>query len=189
MTAAMAVGEVTAALAAWRAGGAGSEEALARLVYADLRRRAARLLARERPDHTLQPTALVHEAYLRLLGQAPVDWQGRTHFFAFAARLMRQVLTDHARRRGAEKRGGGAVTVSLDAAGEVAAEAVDFAALDEALGELAGFDPRGAQVVELRFFGGLTVDETAVVLACSPATVHRLWQVARAWLFQRLAAR
>jgi RNA polymerase sigma factor (TIGR02999 family) len=182
-------GRVTELLRGWRQGDRAAEADLLPLVYGELRARAARALGRERPDHTLQPTALVHEAYLKLVGQEPVDWQDRTHFFAIAARLMRQILIDHARRHGSAKRGGGRRLVPLEVAGEVAAGApeVDLEALDEALVNLARLDREAAEVVELRYFGGLTVEETAQALGCSPSTVVRQWRAARAWLWGELA--
>jgi RNA polymerase sigma factor (TIGR02999 family) len=181
-------GKVTELLRAWRQGDRAAEADLLPLVYGELRARAARALGRERSDHTLQPTALVHEAYLRLVGQEQVDWQDRAHFFAIAAKLMRQILIDHARRHGSAKRGGGREPVSLEVVGEVAgqAPAADLLALDEALTRLARFDPAAAQVVELRYFGGLTVEETAGALGRSASTVVRQWRAARAWLWDEL---
>ena len=180
---------MTELLRAWRQGDRAAEADLLPLVYAELRARAARALGRERLDHTLQPTALVHEAYLRLVGQEQADWQDRTHFFAIAAKLMRQILTDHARRHGSAKRGGGRRPAPLAAAGEVAApEAPDFEALDEALARLGRFDSEAVRIVELRYFGGLTVEETAQALGCSPSTVVRQWRAARAWLWGELGA-
>jgi RNA polymerase sigma factor (TIGR02999 family) len=183
---------VTAALRAWRDGDDDAEDALLRLVYPELHRRAARLLARERPDHTLQPTALIGELYLRLVDQRVADWNDRAHFFAIAARLMRRVILDHARRHGAGKRGGGRRHVSLEQAGEIAVgsanDLAELEALDEALAELAREDATAAAVVELRFFGGMTVEETAAVLELSTATIGRQWRAARAWLHDRLQA-
>lgn len=185
-------GRVTELLQAWRQGQPEAEADLLPLIYDELRSRAARFLRRERPDHTLQPTALVHEAYMRLVGQRGVDWHDRAHFFAIAARMMRRVLLDHARKHGSEKRGGGQRPVTLDAAAlEVTGEgpalpAADLVALDAALTALAGFDPERARVVELRFFGGLTLEEAAAVLGCSSATVMRQWRAARAWLYAEL---
>jgi RNA polymerase sigma factor (TIGR02999 family) len=175
---------VTALLQAW---GAGDEEAgrrLVPLVYRDLRRRAAGLLRREAPGHTLQPTALVHEAYLRLVGY-PGPWRNRSQFFGVASNLMRRILVDHARRRRAAKRN--AIRVVFDEAVQPAAEReVDLVRLDEALSELCALDARQGGVVELRYFGGLTLDEAAEVLGVSVATVKRAWTMARAWLFDRL---
>lgn len=157
-------------------------DALLPLVYSELHRRAASYLHRERPEHTLQPTALVHEAYLRLVDQRNVQWQNRAHFFGIAAQAMRRILVDHARRHRRVKRGGG-MNVSLDDADmPVSERPIDLLALDEALERLAHRDPQQARVVELRFFGGLSVEETADVLACSPSTVKREWAMARAWL-------
>jgi len=173
---------VTELLVAWAAGDEGSLERLTPLVYDELRRLARRHLAPERGD-TLQPTALVHEAYLRLIDQRSVNWQNRAHFYAIAARLMRRILIDHARRRVAERRGGGAIHMTLDEAVAVSmARSAELLALDEALGELATVDPRKSRVVELRFFGGLSVQETAEVLGVSEVTVMRDWRTARAWL-------
>lgn len=148
-------------------------------------------LARERPGHTLQPTALVHEAYLRLVDQKRVEWESRAHFLALAATTMRRILVSHARRKKAEKRGGGADLVTfveaLDGAGGSAASPVDLVALDGALTDLARHDPRQARIVELRFFGGLTIEETAQVVDVSIATVKLDWKMARAWLFRELS--
>ena len=172
-------------------------EALARLVYAELRRRAARALRREGEGHTLQPTALVHEAWLRLDGQHDASWESRTQFFAVAAQMMRRVLVDHARTRRALKRGGAPMQVTLGevdrAAGVSAArpdsiDAVDLLALDDALVRLAALDPRKAQLVELRYFAGLSIPECAAALRISEATVGREWVVARTWLRRELQA-
>lgn len=164
----------------------GDPEALDRLtplVYEELRRQATRYLRRERPGHTLQTTALIHEAYLRLVDAQDVEWQNRAHFFAIAANLMRRVLVDHARRRGADKRGGSQIRVPLDEAAAVADETdIDLLAIDEALNRLAAIDEQQARVVELRFFSGLSVEETAAALGVSTTTVKRDWRVARAWL-------
>jgi RNA polymerase sigma-70 factor (ECF subfamily) len=177
---------ITELLVAWGAGDEGSLERLTPLVYDELRRLASRHLARERAE-SLQPTALVHEAYLRLIDQRSVTWQNRAHFFAIAARLMRRILIDHARRRVAERRGGGAVHVALDEAGHVSLErSGELLALDEALDELATVDARKSQVVELRFFGGLSVQETAETLGVSEITVMRDWSTARAWLHRSI---
>jgi RNA polymerase sigma factor (TIGR02999 family) len=181
---------VTEALQAWRGGDAAARDEVMRLVYPELHRRAERLLARERVGHTLQPTALISELYLRLVDQRRVDWHDRAHFFALAARMMRRVLLDHARRRGTTKRGAGK-QVPLDLVGDVAADvaalaAPDLEALDEALERLAALDQTAAAVVELRFFGGLSVEETAAALEVSTATVGRQWRAARAWLHARL---
>ena len=157
------------------------------LVYAELRRIAAREMRRERPGRTLQTTALVHEAYLRLLKDTSLSFENRAHFLGIAARAMREILIEHARGRAARKRGGGAVRLTLDdLAAPVAAPSVDVLALDEALERLARFDERHARVVELRYFGGLSVEETAAAMGLSPATVKRAWTLARAWLFREL---
>lgn len=184
--------EVTTLLAAWRDG---DREALSRLmplVYGELRRLAARSLEGERKDHTLQPTALVHEAFLRLAGGAVPRWQDRVHFYAVASQVMRRLLVDHARARRTEKRGGGARPLPLEAALDIGSpEAGDpelLLALDAALVELAVHDPRKARIVELRFFGGLTIEETAEVLDLATSTVILEARLARAWLFRRIAA-
>lgn len=157
------------------------------LVYEELRRLAANRLRGERDGHTLQATALVHEAYLRLVDQTRVEWRNRAHFFAIAARMIRRILVDHARRRQADKRGGGNVRVTLDErlVGATARE-VDLLALDDAMRALAELDPELAHLVELRFFSGLTIAETAEALEISPATVKREWAAARAWLHRRI---
>jgi RNA polymerase sigma factor (TIGR02999 family) len=180
---------ITRLLNAWRQGDAAARDRLFVLVYEELRRRAASQLRRERRDHTLRPTALVHEAYLRLIGQDRAQWQGRSQFFAIASEMMRRVLVDHARERKAVKRGGAAIRVALeeDVAATDARE-VDLIALDTALDELADLDPRQGRVVELRFFGGLGTAEIADVLDVSRATVDRDWRFARTWLYRRLAA-
>lgn len=155
-------------------------------VYAELKRVAAAYLRRERPGQTLQPTALVNEAYVRLAGQHP-RFQNRAHFCAIAANAMRQILVERARARNAQKRGGGAARVTLDEGlAPAPGPAIDLSALDEALTRLAALDAQQARIVELRFFGGLSVDETADVLGVSPATVKRHWSVARAWLAREL---
>jgi RNA polymerase sigma-70 factor, ECF subfamily len=157
------------------------------LVYGELRRLAASYLRRERADHTLQPTALVHESYLRLVDQTQVRWQNRAHFFGVAAQMMRRILVDHARERVAEKRGGGAERLSLDENIAVSGErARELVALDEALARLAEIDPEKSRVVELRFFGGLSVEETAEVLGVSAPTVKRHWRMAKAWLYGQM---
>ncbi len=184
----MANPPITELLRAWRQGGAAVEEELVPAIYAELRRRAEQLLRGERRDHTLEPTALVHEAYLRLVDQRAVDWQDRAHFFAIAARVMRRVLLDHARKHNSQKRGGKQAIIPLEAAGELGIPVcAELLALDDALQELAEVDPERARVVELRYFGGLSLDETAAVLGCSPATVVRHWRTARAWLLAQLA--
>jgi RNA polymerase sigma factor (TIGR02999 family) len=182
----MSSGSVTNLLLAWRAG---DEEALARLtplVQQELQRIARRCLRGERPDYSLPPTALVHEAYLRLVDTQRVNWQNRSHFLAVAARLMRRVLVDAARSRRRAKRGGGAVQVSLSEQILTTEQSCDLLRLDDALEALAALDPRRSKVVELRFFGGLDVKETAAALDVSPDTVMRDWKLARAWLRREL---
>ena len=179
--------EVTELLQQW---GEGRKEALDRLlpeIYAELRRLAASYLRRERPDHTLQPTALVHEAFLKLVDQRAVRWQNRAHFFGIAARSMRQILVERARARRAAKRGGSRVRVTLDPGLMAAApQAVDLEVLDDALTRLGKLDPDLAHVVDVRFFGGLSIEEAAEALDISPATVKRRWTVAKAWLAREL---
>ncbi len=180
-------GEVTELLQAWRGGDQQALDKLTPLVYAELRRLARSYMHRERPGHTLQTTALVHEAFTHLIDTPHVDWQDRNHFFAVCSTLMRRVLVDHARSRTYLKRGGAVKLVSLAEARDVGHNGeVDLFALDEALTGLAALDPRKSQVVELRFFGGLTVDETADVLRTSPETVMRDWKFAKAWLMREL---
>jgi RNA polymerase sigma factor (TIGR02999 family) len=158
------------------------------LVYAELRRIAAREMRREKPGRTLQTTALVHEAYLRLLKDASLSFENRAHFLGIAARAMREILIEHARARSARKRGGGAVRLTLDdVVAPVTMPPVEVLALDQALDRLALLDERHARVVELRYFGGLSVEETAAAMDVSPATVKRAWTLARAWLFRELA--
>jgi RNA polymerase sigma factor (TIGR02999 family) len=182
--------DVTRLLREWQGGSAQARDSLIPLVYRELRTLASRYLARERRDHTLQTTALVHEAYLKLAGQRGVDWQNRAHFFGIAARLMRRILVDHARRDGRAKRGGGAPHLSLDDAHPPAApaplDAVDAYALDQALSRLEELDPQQGRIVELRFFGGMTIEETAEVVGLSAATIKREWATAKAWLFREL---
>ena len=174
--------EVTALLLDWSNGDAAAYDRLVPIIYDELHRLAHRYMSRERPGHTLQTTALVDEAYLRLINQK-VHWQNRTHFFAIAAQLMRRVLVDHARNRRYQKRGGDPRKVTLGEAMSMARDrSAELVALDDALKELARFDERKAQVVELRFFGGLSVEETANVLGVSVNTVKRDWTTARAWL-------
>jgi len=177
----------TALLLAWNRGESGALDALLPLVYDELRRVAAHYMKRERTGHTLQPTALVNEAYLRLIDARHVHWQNRAHFLAMAARLMRRILIDAARARGYEKRGGGAPVVSLDDDVVVTTEpGEDLVALDDALTALANVDARKSQVVEMRFFGGLTLDETAEALHVSRDTVKRDWTMAKLWLLREL---
>jgi RNA polymerase sigma factor (TIGR02999 family) len=180
---------VTQLLRAWSAGNPGAQEQLLPLVYDELRRRAAGQLRRDRKGHTLQPTALVHEAYVRLLGQQRVDWQSRTHFFALASQMMRRVLVDHARARAAAKRPGQAVRVTLD--GELASvdpRGCDLLMLDQALSELARLDQRQGNIVELCYFGGLTEDEVAGAMSISRSTVARELRSAKAWLYRRMTS-
>jgi RNA polymerase sigma-70 factor, ECF subfamily len=180
--------EVTQLLLAWSEGDQSALDRLMPLVYDELRRLAQSYMRRERTNHTLQTTALIHEAYLRLFDAEQVQLENRTHFFAVAARLMRQILVDFARAHGYQKRGGGARQISLDEAlliGQPRDE--DLIALDEALSELARLDERKSRVVELRFFGGLTEAETAAVLEVAPETVRRDWRLAKSWLRLRLS--
>jgi len=181
---------VTRLLQAWRDGDDGALDALVPLVEAELRRLARAYMARERKDHTLQTTALVNEAFIRLVGARTVPWQDRAHFIGISARLMRRVLVDHARARGYRKRGGGAVTVPLDEAmAVVPAPDVDVVALDRAIDGLSAVDARKSRVVELRYFGGLTVDETAEVLQVSTDTVKRDWRIAKLWLLREMTGK
>lgn len=178
---------VSGLLQAWGRGDLEARDALFPQVYRELRRLAAAYLRRERRDHTLPPTALVNEAYLRLVGQEQVGWQNRAHFFGVAAHLMRQVLVDHARARQTTKRGGAAIRVVLDdGVGVVPPRDCDLLMLDQALAELTDRDARLGQIVELRYFGGLSEQEVADMLSLSRATVTRDWQTARAWLYGRL---
>jgi RNA polymerase sigma factor (TIGR02999 family) len=182
-------GTVSLLLRAWSRGELQAREELVPIVYRELRRRAGAYLRRERPDHTLQPTALVHEAYVRLIGQDRVDWRNRGHFFAIASQMMRRILTDHARAHEAAKRPGAGVKVALDdAVGAVEPRACECLDVDRALQQLASIDPRQEQIVELKYFGGLSETEIAAVLSISRATVTREWQTARAWLYRRIAA-
>jgi RNA polymerase sigma factor (sigma-70 family) len=204
--------QITERLTAWATGDAAALDDVIRAVYRELRRMADHYLRLERPGHTLQPTALVHEAYLRMVDQTRVSWQNRAHFFGVAAQMMRRILVDHARTKHRDKRGGSAAKLSLDEALNLEAlnlEALnlgglnlrglnlgglslsegretDLVALDDALESLAEIDARKSRVVELRFFGGLSVEETAEVLGVSPHTVMRDWKLAKAWLYQRI---
>jgi RNA polymerase sigma factor (TIGR02999 family) len=178
---------VTALLIDWSHGDKQALDHLLPIVYDELRRQAARYLRKERLGHTLQTTALIHEAYIRLVDQRHVKWQNRAHFFGIAAQLMRRILVDHARSKRRAKRGGSDVRVSLTAVPLVAkSRDLDIVALDEALEKLAAIDQQQAKVVELRFFSGLTVEETAEVLSISPATVKRDWSMAKAWLHREI---
>jgi RNA polymerase sigma factor (TIGR02999 family) len=176
-------------LVRWRGGDREALEDLMPLVYGELRRLAHHYLQRERSDHTLQSTALVHEAYLRLAGRNAPQWQNRAHFFGIAAHVMRQILVEYARAHGAAKRGGaGVCRVTLDAALEIQQKTdVDVIALDGALDRLSELDPQQSRIVELRFFAGLTIEDTSEVMGISPATVKRDWTSARAWLHREIA--
>jgi len=181
--------EITQLLQAWSAGDRQALEALTPLVYQELHRAAQCYMAKERPDHTLQATALIDEVYLRLVDCDRVSWQDRNHFFAVCARLMRRILTDFARSRQYLKRGAGARPITFDEELYVAAEpAAELVALDQALHGLAGVDKRKSDVVELRFFGGLSVKETATVLGVSDETVKRDWRLAKLWLLREMSA-
>jgi RNA polymerase sigma-70 factor (ECF subfamily) len=179
--------QITDLLVRWSSGDAVARETLIPLVYDELRRVARYSLARQRPDHTLQSTALVHEAYMRLVGRTSVHFENRAHFFAVASQLMRRILVDHARKQNAAKRGGNNITLVLDeAVAPPARREVDLTALDDALNILATLDSRQASIVEMRFFGGLSIDETSQVLGISPATVKREWTTARTWLYDEM---
>lgn len=188
--------QVTRLLSRAQAGDQRATNDLFPVVYDELRELAGKFLAGERAGHTLQPTALVNEAYMRLVGPAAPQWDSRAHFFGAAARAIRRILTDHARARQSIKRGGGAARVSLDAVAEVLPEqdlpidggGTDFVAIDRALEKLAALDGQKARVVELRFFGGLTAEQAAAALGVSPSTVARDWQFARLWLHRELAS-
>ena len=178
--------DVSGLLARWAQQDPAARDELVALVYGELRKIAHGYLRNERGGHTLQTDALVNEAYLRLAGVDRLQWRDRTHFFAMAAMLMRRVLVDYARERGRDKRGGGVSITSLDEHAVGGTQDVDMLALDEALTRLAAMDPQQEKIVELRFFGGLTVDETAEELGVSPATVKRDWAIAKAWLYHEL---
>ena len=180
--------EVTQLLAAWGKGDRSALDKLFPLVHSELRRIAQRQMSQERPGHTLQATALVNEAYLKLAGQQGFDWQNRAHFFAVCAQVMRHILIDHARAHARDKRGGGVVKVSLNDALVVAEDqAAHFIALDDALRVLERLDPQKGKIVELRYFGGLSNEETAEVLNISPRTVRREWQRSKAWLYRMIS--
>jgi RNA polymerase sigma-70 factor, ECF subfamily len=180
--------EITQLLAEWSNGNQTALDKLYPLVYDELHKMANRYMKRERKDHTLQTTALINEAYVRMVDQKNVHWENRAHFFAISAQIMRRILIDHARRHHYAKRGGGALKVSLDETAIVAGDpASDMLLLDEALNRLAEMDPRRGQVVELRYFGGLNNEEIAGVLKISENTVTRDWNMARAWLYQELS--
>jgi len=179
--------QITVLLEQWGRGDQQALEQLTPLVYSELHRLASQYLRRERLDHTLQSTALVNEAYLKLAGQHSMRWQSRAHFFGIAAQLIRRILVDYARSRYAEKRGSSATKLSLEEITEPApVRDLDLIALDDALEDLAKIDARQSRVVELRFFAGLSVEETAEILQLSPATVKREWTAAKAWLFRQL---
>ncbi len=181
--------DISRLLVRWSNGDSDAEEQLIPLVSGELRRLAHAYMRRQRPGHLLQTTALVHEAYMRLVDAKTLDWQSRAHFYGISAKLMREILVEFARAGHAQKRGGGAIPVPLENA-EVAAKTpgVDLVALDDALNDLAKFDQRKAKIVELRFFGGLSVEETAEVLQVAPITVTREWGKAKAWLYQTIKA-
>jgi RNA polymerase sigma factor (TIGR02999 family) len=175
--------EITQLLTKWSSGDEAALDELIPLVYPELRRLARVYMSREDPGHTLQTSALINEAYLRLVNQHDVGWQNRAHFYAVVAQVMRHILVDHARKYRYTKRGGGAEHVPLDELAVTCDErAIELIALDEALNRLATLDPRKSQIVELRFFGGLTVEETAEVMQLAPITIMREWRVAKAWL-------
>lgn len=180
--------DVTQLLVNWSQGDQAALNDLMPLVYQELRRLAAGYLRRERSDHTLQSTALVHEAFLRLIDQNRIQWQNRAHFFGVAAQMIRRILVDHARTQNRVKRGAGAPKLSLDEAIALpnSGSDVDLVSLDDALSRLAALDPQQSRIVELRFFAGLSIDETAEVVGVSPATVKREWTMAKAWLYQNL---
>jgi RNA polymerase sigma factor (TIGR02999 family) len=180
--------DITGLLARWSSGDAQALESLMPIVYEECRRIAAQQLRREDRDHTLDPTAVVHELYLRLMDQRRATWENRAQFFGIAAQLMRRILVDYARARQTRKRGGGVLLLSLDAAADTPSEsqAEDVLAIDDALRRLSAFDADQVRIVELRFFAGLTVEETARVVGRSPRTVKREWQLAKAWLYREL---
>jgi len=180
--------DVTRLLAELQSGQEGAAEALVPLVYAELHTLAVHFMRGERDDHTLQPTVLVHDAYLRLVGQRDTSWQSRSHFFGIAAQAMRRILVDHARRTRASKRDGGERVTLDESVADRSGRTVDLIALDDALARLAALDPRQARVVELRYFSGLDIEQTAAVLGVSPATVKRDWTFARAFLQRELDA-
>ena len=180
--------EITVLLADWGRGDREALDKLAPLVYAELRRIARRQMSRERDGHTLQATALVNEAFIRISGRENLSWQDRAHFYAACAQVMRHILIDHARANARDKRGGGALQISLDEAAALAGgRGANFLALDEALRALEVFDPQKGRIVELRYFTGLGIEETAEVLKISPTTVRREWRRAKAWLYRALA--
>jgi RNA polymerase sigma factor (TIGR02999 family) len=180
--------EISVILKDWSGGNRASADVLLTLVYDALRKIAGKYLRKERSGHTLQPTALVHEAYMKMIDISDINWQDRAHFFAVSANVMRHILVDHARAKLADKRGGDSERIALEDAISLSNEPnVDLLAVDEALNELAGFDEQQSRIVELRFFGGLTIEETAHVVGISPATVKREWAMAKAWLHRKLS--
>lgn len=181
--------QITQMLKEWGDGNEAALDRLMPLVYDELRQQASRFISRERSGHTLQTTALIHEAYIKLIDQTQVEWQNRSHFFAIASQAMRRILVDHARTRHREKRGGSAENLPLDYAARVSSpeKSLDLLALDEALSRLAAFDKRQVKVVELRYFSGLSIDETAEILGVSNATVRNDWNMAKAWLKREIA--
>ena len=179
--------EITQLLSAWSNGDQKALDKLMPLVYEELHRLAARYMRRENPGHTLQTSALVNEAYIKLIGQKNVQWQNRAHFFGIAAQLMRRILVDHARTHGALKRGAGASRLPLDETAIVALDrSTDFILIDDALRNLARIDPSKSRIVEMRFFGGLTTEEIAEVEKVSPSTIEREWRKAKAWLYREI---
>jgi len=179
--------DISVILRDWSDGNRASADSLLTIVYDELRKIAAQYLSKERSGHTLQPTALVHEAYMKLVDISDIKWQDRAHFFAVSANVMRHILVDHARAKRAAKRGGSAQRIELDDAMSLSDERdVDVLAVDESLKELAKFDEQQSRIVEMRFFGGLTIEETAHVIGKSPATVKREWSMAKAWLRRKL---
>jgi len=181
--------DVTQLLSKWSGGDQAALDQLLPLVYGELRRLAGSYLRRERSNHTLQSTALVHEAFMRMVNQHDVQWKNRAHFFAIAAQMIRRILVDYARSQHAEKRGSGAVKLALDeamAVPQAPATDVDLLGLNDALDRLAEMDERQSRIVELRFFAGLSIEETAEVMSLSPASIKREWQTARAWLFREM---
>jgi len=182
--------QITRLLKQWGEGKGQALDELMPLVYGELKRLAGSYLRRERPDHTLQSAALVNEAYVRLIDQDQVQWQNRAHFFGIAAQMMRRILVDHARSHNAAKRGAGMPVLALDeAVAEAQSRSINLLGLDEALQKLEKIDPQQGKIVELRFFSGLSIEETATVLGISPATVKREWAAARAWLYREVSAR
>jgi RNA polymerase sigma-70 factor, ECF subfamily len=186
----LSAAEVTQLLSDWNNGDREAFDRLMPLVYDELRRMARRYMARESPDHTLQTTALINEAYLKLVGQQEKHWQNRAHFFGFAAQAMRHILVDHARAHRQVERGGGAPEVPLDEAMTISSErAAELVALDDALKDLARLDARKSQIVELRYFAGLSIEETGDLLNISPVTVRRDWALAKGWLYREMSQR